>query len=145
MGFCSPSIWDEEAGGSQWGQRGWRSKTLDILPCLLFPFSSLSLQHFSSRIVAALSCVCLKSCAIGQIPKIVSFADVEIWLFLNGIFGGHMVILGPYFKISDFLTVGADFSVIHFDSPCELFPSVLGYREALHCSWRLQWDLYVIW
>lgn len=88
---------------------------------------------------------CLTSCAIGQIPKVVSFADVEIWLFLNGIFGGHMVILGPYFKVSDFLTVGADFSVIHLDSPCELLPSVLGYREALHCPRLLQWGLYVIW
>lgn len=49
-----------------------------------------------------------------------------------------MVFLGPYFKVSDFLTVGTDFSVIHLDSPCELFPSVLGYREALHCPWHLQ-------
>lgn len=49
-----------------------------------------------------------------------------------------MVILGPYFKVSDFLTVGADFSVIHLDSPCELVPSVLRYREALHCPQRLQ-------
>lgn len=49
-----------------------------------------------------------------------------------------MVILGPYFKVSDFLTVDADFSVIHLDSPCELFPSVLGYREALHCPQCLQ-------
>lgn len=56
-GFCSPSIRDEEAGGSQWGQRGLHSKTLEILPCLLFHFSSLSMQHFSSRILTAMPCV----------------------------------------------------------------------------------------
>lgn len=50
----------------------------------------------------------LESCAIGQIPKIVSFAGTEIRLFLNGIFGCHMVSLGPYFKVSNFLTVDTD-------------------------------------
>lgn len=50
----------------------------------------------------------LESCAIGQIPKIVSFAGTETRLFLNGIFGCHMVSLGPYFKVSNFLTVDTD-------------------------------------
>lgn len=57
MGFCRPSLWDEEAGGSQWGQHGLHSKTLEILPCLLFHFSSLSMQHSSCRILAAMSYV----------------------------------------------------------------------------------------
>lgn len=54
MGFCSPSIWDKEAEGSQWGQLGLHNKTLGSFSCLLFHFSSLSMQHFSSRILAAM-------------------------------------------------------------------------------------------